>query len=249
MNSLGKTVELPTWKGIWPIDELICLELRWRLWNGRPLCLNNSLWKGLCIPSGWLRMAYVGGIELVARPLLIWNLIWLTDLAIGYFSGSSGFNLIHSVFNISDFSLIPFPTPFSASHWGESLNADVSYLWACMGFYFLAGRFLLNFSKQDRKGYPSPYNVLLSHGFPHGLSPAWVLLAAGGGCCQKPLTLLGRAATLCPCLCVILSQAVLSPLVMGGWEKEAIATVCLDLVSSCQTHHVFMFSESLFEKL
>lgn len=71
MNSLGKTVELPTWKGIWSIDELICLELRWRLWNGRPLCLNNSLWKGLCIPSGRLRMAYVGGIQLVARSPLI----------------------------------------------------------------------------------------------------------------------------------------------------------------------------------
>lgn len=71
MNSLGKTVELPTWKGIRSIDELICLELRWRLWNRRPLCLNNSLWKGLCIPSGRLRMACVGGIQLVARSLLI----------------------------------------------------------------------------------------------------------------------------------------------------------------------------------
>lgn len=85
---------------------------------------------------------------------------------------------------------------------------------------------------------------------PHGLGPAWFLLAAGEGCCQKPFVLLGKAARLCPCLCVILSQAVLSPLVMGVWEKEAIATVyLLDLVSSYQTHRGFMFSENLFLKI
>lgn len=84
---------------------------------------------------------------------------------------------------------------------------------------------------------------------PHGLGPAWFLLAAGERCCQKPFVLLGKAARLCPCLCVILSQPVLSPLVMGGWEKEAIATVCLDLASSYQTRRGFLFSENLFKNL
>lgn len=69
-------------------------------------------------------------------------------------------------------------------------------------------------------------------------------LVLPGFCWREVLTKALRSAgksckTLCPCLCVILSQAVLSPLVTGGWEKEAIATVCLDLVSGYQTHHVF----------
>lgn len=97
--------------------------------------------------------------------------------------------------------------------------------------------------------YPSSYNVLLSRRLPHGLSHAWFLLAAGVGRCQRSFFLLGKAARLCPCLSVILSQAVLSPLVMGEWEKEVIATVCLDLVSSYQTHHVFMLPENLLKSL
>lgn len=95
--------------------------------------------------------------------------------------------------------------------------------------------------------YPSSYNVLLSRRLPHGLSHAWFLLAAGEECCQRSFFLLGKAARLCPCLCVTLSQAVLSPLMLGEWEKDVIATVCLDLVSSYHTHHVFMLSENILK--
>ncbi|KAF2974933.1 hypothetical protein EK904_007026, partial [Melospiza melodia maxima] len=95
--------------------------------------------------------------------------------------------------------------------------------------------------------YPSSHNVLMSPHLPHGLSHAWFLLAAGEGCCQSSLFLLGKAARLCPCLCVFLSQAVLSPLMLGDWEKKAIATVCLDLVSRYQTHPGFMLSENILK--
>lgn len=57
------------------------------------------------------------------------------------------------MFNVSGFSLTAFPTPSSASHWDENLNADTPYLRARTWAYFSATRFLLDFPKEGRKGY------------------------------------------------------------------------------------------------